>query len=252
MMVCSLRRMSVLLTPLAMVLVAAACGDDGIDNGPAGVGLVRIVHLSPEPTPNVDVLVNGEGVNVTDVPFGDSTSFFEFPANSYDFDVIPTGGTVDDAVIRLEDFEVGVDEGFTFVAWGTLDDGTLPALAIEEDFAELPEDTLQLRAVHVAEGVDTVDVYAVAVSDDTQLFGGLEEGTSQVLALPLEVVPEVDPVPVILDANQDGSGDATFDVPADLFEDGAFVTVYAVDDGGLALFAHTREDARDLARIDPD
>lgn len=222
---------------LFLTALAACTGTDDTDEtGETGntteeaTAQLRVVHLSPE-APAVDVFANGgTPALITNLAFG-SLEKITVPAATYDVDVSATGATPDDAVLEIDGVTLVGGTTTTAVAYGTLTD--LRALAFVDNAETVPGGQVRYRISHTAAGVPTVDVWEL--TSGTKLLDNVAYGDSAV------VEAAAGALVIGLDIDEDGSPDATFDVPA--LGDGIDVNVFAIaDEEGPKLVAHLPDD----------
>ena len=216
---------------------------------------VRLTHLGvfPAEPSAVDIFVNGEASGIT-FSFLDATDYVDFPVGTYDFAVVPAGGTIDDAAIVVEDFALAADESWTIVAQGYVApaDGqpALAAGAFKEDYADIAAGNTRLNVFHSAAlpAFDPVDVWVV----DSECK---PVGTAPLLPgfKFADVAGGVDiPVGAIgvgLDVGADATVDACFQVPA--LGDGDVVNVFAGNDVSGTPFLLAQLPGGDTAKLDP-
>mgnify|MGYP006287158147 CR=1 FL=1 len=213
-----------------------------IDPAIANPTNIRVIHLSPD-APPVDVLVDGSLRAFESLEFPDSTGYATVEAGTYDFDVVPAGGSLGDSVLSIPSLSLAVDEFYTAVAYDQL--VSLSPLALVDDYSGLPADTNRVRAIHTAVGVGEVDIWLVpetgAPSPLWQNVGfGVAGNYLQVPAAPLNIG---------FDVNDDAVPDVLFGVPA--LPAGTSANVFAVTDamGSLFLIAQLPDGA--TVRLDP-
>ena len=162
----------------------------------ANLGLVRstkacvaIVHASLD-APSVDVYLNGE-VAVTALAPGSATSFVELPAGDYLVQIVPAGGTADQAFITVDPLTLEPAKAYEEVALGALVD-TGPATetrvavydvttyAVPPSGAGLPQ--ARVRVVHAAGEGKPIDAALIADDIAVPLADDLEEGADAAYA----------------------------------------------------------------------
>jgi|GEM_PF-1200960 len=112
-----------------------------------GVAFIRVGHFGSD-APNVDVYLDGELTDVTDLAYGSVTDWMAVPAGDHTVDVTVTGSTPDKAVITLEDVTLKADSWTTLSVVGTLGADTLTVQPAVEDYKTV-----------IAAGVTRVSVY---------------------------------------------------------------------------------------------
>ncbi len=200
---------------------------------------IRVLHLSPN-APAVDVYVNGdETPAITDLPFTDGTAYVPLPPDTYTFDVAPTGTTIDDSVLTVED--LALDEGvrYSAVAYDFVEDIT--ALALVDDESDIDAGETRFQISHTASGVPEVDIYELGSGG--ALIEGLDFGDTQTVDVPTGEYR------LALDVNNDASPELLYVVPE--LPGGINVNVYAVFDGENAPFLLAHLPDGDTVRIDP-
>lgn len=247
-----------MLPLLALSFGLVACNDDGEtdttdttdstdDTDTADeTARVRLVHLGVFPgdiNTDVDIFVNGEASGIT-FGFKDTTDYVELPVGTYTFDVVPSGGAIQDSVETVADFSLEADKTWSFIASGYVappaqGDAAFGVSAFEDNGGDVPAGKIRLNIFHTAGlgALNPVDVWVVDSScapvGEAPLLDNFAYG---------QVAAGIDLDPGALGVGFDVGGDATvdacFQVP-DLGAD-AFVNVYAVNDsaGGVSLVAH--------------
>ena len=97
--------------------------DDGGDDGSAATGAVRLAHFGVFPGDTgteVDIFVNGANSGIT-FGFKDTTGFVDLPVGTYDFDVVPSGGTIEQSVYSVPGFEITENATWSIFAAGYVD-----------------------------------------------------------------------------------------------------------------------------------
>jgi hypothetical protein len=185
-------------------------------------GFAQIVHLSPD-APNVDVWINGNGPQLTDVPYLAATPHYRVQPGVFDLDITVTGDTV--PVISAQ-LEVMNRMAYTVVAWDSV--ANLQPAILVNDLENLDAGNIRLQVTHTAVGVGTVDLWEL--DGGTKLIDDFDFGASGRLDVP------AGPLELGLDLNNDANPDVTFSVP-DLGVN-TLVNVFAVNDTtGVALYA---------------
>lgn len=221
---------------------AGAAPEAGSGGETAETARVRVLHLSPD-APGVDIFV--EGVSkavVAGLEFPEGTPYLEVPADTYTFDVAPAGAGADAAVLTIEDLELAEGGSYTAVAYGELDE--ISALALADDYENVPAGDIRVRAVHAAAGVGEVDIWNVTdPTKPTPLYEDLDFGDAgDALDVPAGAYS------LGIDTDDDAVPDLTFDLPE--LEAGTVANVFAVaDEGDVFLLAQLPDGA--TARIDP-
>jgi hypothetical protein len=190
-------------------------GDPGLEAD------VRFVHLSPD-APAVDIYLNPEGqAAVADLEFTDGTPFLMVEEGEYDVRVTAAGDDPRDAVISVDDFQVPAGR-FTVAAFGELDN--IDLMVVEEDDSRITPNSLRAFVGHAADGVGTVDVWAIGLEDDpVEVLSDLEYGEWERLDIPADTEFSIG-----LDVDADGAPDFVFDIPELL--GGITISLFAVLD----------------------
>lgn len=216
---------------------------------------VRLTHLGvfPAEPSAVDIFVNGEKSDIT-FSFLDATDYVEFPVGTYDFAVVPAGGTIDDAAVVVEDFALAADESWSIVAQGYVapadDQPALAAGAFKEDYADITAGNTRLNVFHSAAlpAFDPVDVWVVDTEckpvGDAPLVPGFKFAD---VAGGVDIA--VGAIGIGLDVGADATVDACFQVPA--LGDGDVVNVYAGNDVSGTPFLLAQLPGGDTAKLDP-
>jgi len=216
---------------------------DGTDGGTTATGALRLVHLGVFPgdmNTGVDIWVNGAASGVS-FSFKQTTPFVELPVGTYDFDIVPAGGTLADSVYSVSGFALGEGEQWSVFAAGYVapreGDNGFGVSAFAESRDGIPAGSVRVNIVHAAAlGVASpVDLWAV--DDNCAPVSPLIEGfTFNQMAANIDLPSTA--VNVGLDIGQDATVDACFKIPATVTDE--VVNVYAVNDdaGRVSLIAH--------------
>jgi hypothetical protein len=223
------------------LLGTSACGDDDAPIDP-GTSRLRVIHLSPD-APAVDVWVNGGLEAVSDLSFEEGTPYLELESGSYDFDVSPAGGSASDSVLAVDGVTLEDGLSYTVVAFDEL--GEIQALLLEDSTAGLAPGTIRVRAIHTALQVGEVDIWLLPTSGSpTSLYENLGFGdVGEYLEVPAEAFT------LGFDANDDGTPDLIFDVPA--LPEGTVANVFAVSDESGAVYLLAQLQNGTIAKISP-
>jgi hypothetical protein len=230
--------------------------DTGTTDDPTGgeTAMVRLMHLGVFPNDentSVDIFANGAPTGVS-FEFKQGTPYVELPAGTYTFDVVPSGGTIDDSVFTVPDFALAAGDMWSIYAAGYVapegDDAPFGVGAFMANVDGIPAGNVRLNVIHAAPlaAFDPVDVWLVdgECAPVAPILEGFAFGDA---ALDLDV--PAGPIGVGLDVGQDATVDACFAVP-DLGAD-IVVDVYAVNDsqGAPSLIAHLPDGA--VAEVQP-
>ncbi len=216
--------------------------DTGTTGEPA-TAMVRLMHLGVFPNDEntgVDIYADGAPTGVT-FEFKQGTPYVELPVGTYTFDVVPSGGTIDDSVFTVPDFALAEGEMWSIYAAGYVapegDDAGFGVGAFTANLDGIPAGNVRLNIIHAAAlaAFDPVDVWLVDAecAPVAPVLEGFAYGDAA-----LDVDVPAGPLGVGLDVGQDATVDACFAVP-DLGAD-IVVDVYAVNDsqGAPSLIAH--------------
>ncbi|GEM_PF-5174157 len=211
---------------------------------PGTDAFIRVIHLSPD-APAVDIWVNDSSAVISNLPFQHASTFLTVAQGTYDFDVVPAGGTIDQSVLAIDDVMLAADQYYTVAAYNTLD--SITPLALVDDMTPPAIDTIHVRAIHTAAGVGEVDIWLIP-----------EMGSPSPLwvDVPFGAVGNYLPVPAAaftigFDVDNDATPDLIFDIPALPSQTIANVFATANSMGKVFLIAQfmdgttTRIDARD-------
>jgi hypothetical protein len=200
---------------------------------------VRVLHLSPD-AGAVDVWANGSPA-LSGVGFGQGSGWIDLDAGDWTFDVVPAGGTLDDAALTV-DLSLASDTFTTAVAFGEVAD--LRGLALDEDDRDLGEGDIRVRAIHAAAIVGEVDIWEVSDPDSPiALYEDMGFGAvGGSLDLP------ADAYSLGFDLDDDASPDVIFDVPE--LPAGTVANVFAVADADDVVHLQAQLWDGSLVRID--
>ncbi len=209
------------IVALAGALTLALTG--GILAQESSTAKVRVIHASPD-APAVDILVNGE-VAVEGLAFQSGTDYLDLEAGEYQFQVVPAGGTADDAVI---DATATVEAGvwYSVVAVGTLD--SIEGLIVVDDVTEPAAGMAHIKVVHASPDAPAVDV---AVAGGPVLFENIAFKDST------DYLP-VDAGTYDLEIRPTGTEDVALAIPGLALEAGIVYSGYAMgllSDGTLTV-----------------
>jgi hypothetical protein len=208
----------------------------------ASIASVRVLHISPD-APAVDLLINDSiDPAVQELSFGESTGYLEVVPGQYDFFITPAGKRATDAVLNLRGFDLMSNRYYTAVAFDEL--AGIKALWLEDDYRNLEEGYVRVRAIHTAFMIGQVDIWALFDSaDPVPLYENVDFGVAgNTLDLP------ADAYSLGFDVNDDSMPDVVFDLPALLA--GTVANVFAVNDLGGSVFLLAQFEDGTLARID--
>ncbi len=162
---------SILLTLLLFLASgpggALAQDDEEGEFGVTGQALIRVIHTSPD-APALD-LYAGDSVVASGLIQGDVTGFLPVPAGEMALSFVPTGGSIDTAIVETR-FDL-VDGGvYEVVALGQLRE--IDGRIYEIDRTRFEEaGKARIRFLHFSPGAAEVDVF---LGDEELLFDGAD------------------------------------------------------------------------------
>lgn len=174
---------------------------------PGTDAFIRVIHLSPD-APPVDIWVNDSSAVISNLPFTHASDFLTVAQGTYDFDVVPTGGTIDQSVLAIDDVMLSADTYYTVAAYDSV--ASISPLALVDDMTPPPSDSINVRAIHTAAGVGDVDIWLVPEMGmpsplwENVAFGGV----GSYLTVP------ADAFTIGFDVDNDATPDLLFDIPA--------------------------------------
>jgi hypothetical protein len=146
-----MKRFAVLASLLVLVIAAApALAADS-------QARARVVHASPDPTPNVDVIANGALTLFSNVAFGDVTDYLPVDANVYFIEVVETGTSGPAAFDATLSLFYGTD--YTVIATDEL--ASITPVVLVDDNSYVASDMTRVRLFHASPDTDPVVVRAV-------------------------------------------------------------------------------------------
>jgi hypothetical protein len=203
----------------------SADGTDGTDGTTFGSAFLRVSHLIPD-VPGVDIHVNGgETPVITNLewPNLNPENYVEVPAGTYDFQVALTGTGVDAAALTIEGLTLESDTYYTAMASGSLEAGDLGAIALVDDYTDLPSDSFRVQIVHNAQAVGDVDIWNITdASNPAPLLEDVPFRASAVAELPAGAYS------VCFDVDNNATCDVSFDLPE--LPGGIFLNLVAIND----------------------
>jgi uncharacterized surface protein with fasciclin (FAS1) repeats len=170
---------------------------------------VRVAHFSPD-APEADFYLNGELSDAQGIGFGTVSDWMEVPIGTYAVALAAARTSIDDAVLGPVNLSFGPGTWTTVAAIGSVENGTLTAQAVPEDFSAIPDGQARVTFFHAVEGAPTVDVLTdgnVAVPE-LGYPGTLDDGTNDgvfVVTLPagnydIQIVETGTSAPALADA----------------------------------------------------
>lgn len=164
------------ITPQAKLLVPVICSafllsgcwldddDDNTTTEPVETftsANVRVVHASPD-APTVDILIGGVPINgKVDVDYQEASAWFPIAPNTYDI-AVEANLPGDDANVLELSANLAGDQTYTVLAIGSVAEGTLEALLVQNAFTAVGSGNVRAQVVHAAPNAPEVDVYVTA------------------------------------------------------------------------------------------
>ncbi|SIT71507.1 DUF4397 domain-containing protein [Microbacterium sp. RU33B] len=189
------------------------------------VGWLRLGHLSPD-TKSVDVRVSARGsatpiIELTDVSYGDVSTYSELPPGSYSVSMVPAGSSRTTAPAISASVRVSGDTATTVAAYGPSKD--LQVKAFTDDLTQPAAGNARIRLVQASTLTPRVDV---STSTGTPIARGAVAGSATAYA-------EIPAGPWTLEL----TGGAIRDVTDVSVGSGSVTTLFVVDtaDGGLTI-----------------
>src|SRR5690606_24816630 len=179
----------ILAADLALTVVAkgtadaveAALYEDILDE--VAPGLARLTAISAvADAPPLDVLTSEGGPLLQGVNYGTQFGSVNIGTGLQDLVIVPAGGAVDSAIVRIG--EVALEHGalYTFVVSGTLDGAEAPSARVVKTPLNVQADGARLRVANASPDAGSVAVYL----DDILLAPALEQG-AMTIHMPLPV-----------------------------------------------------------------
>jgi hypothetical protein len=173
----------------------------------------RVVHFAAD-APAVDIAPVGGDPIITDLAYGQNSSYLNVPPGSYELEVRAAGSP--DAVVTLPPLDLAAGTSSSAFAVGSLEDGSFTVVPALD--ASIPT-TAQLRILHGSPDAPPIDV----VVNGTRVFGNLPFGlSSPYLTVPvgenlIQVIPSggsLEESPVVIEATLPFEGDTRTTVVA--------------------------------------
>ncbi len=118
---------------------------------------LRVGHFG-EDAPAVDVYINGELSSVAGVEYPALSPWMTLAPGRYNIAVAPAETSLDEAVIGPVAIELGAGDWITVAAVGLLQDNTLNAQVIAEDYSPIPTGQARFTVLYTSAGGQPVDV----------------------------------------------------------------------------------------------
>ncbi len=188
----------------------------------------RVVHLSAD-APAVDIAPVGGDPIITDLSYGENSSYLNVPPGSYELEVRAAGTT--DAVVTLPPITLDAGTSSSAFAVGSLEDESFTVVPALD--ASIPT-TAQVRILHGSPDAPPIDI----VVNGARVFGNLPFGlSSPYLTVPvgenlIQVIPSggsLEESPVVLEATLPFEGDTRTTVVASNVLDAIEANVIADD-----------------------
>ena len=193
--------------------------------------MLSVIHLSPD-APAVDIFVDEMASGISGLEFGQTSGQVALAPGSYSFQVAPTGGTVEQAVLSAEGVELSSGLVGSAVAYNTLD--AIELMVLVSDRFGVEEGKIRVRPVHLAAAVGQVDVWEV--SDPQNPIALYTDVDFEAVGTYAEL--DVSTYTLGIDTDNDGNPELTFDIPE--LPEGSVVDLLAVNnaEGVVTLEAH--------------
>jgi len=122
---------------------------------------VRVVHASPD-APTVDIIIGGTPISQKlDLDYQDATAWYAIAPNTYEISVEANLPGDDANVLTFSPALVG-SQTYTILAIGSVGQGTLEALVVENTLTPVTAGNVRAQIVHAAPNAPEVDVYVTA------------------------------------------------------------------------------------------
>jgi hypothetical protein len=122
---------------------------------------VRVVHASPD-APTVDIIIGGTPISQKlDLDYQDATAWYAIAPNTYEISVEANLPGDDANVLTFSPALVG-SQTYTILAIGSVGQGTLEALVVENTLTPVTAGNVRAQVVHAAPNAPEVDVYVTA------------------------------------------------------------------------------------------
>lgn len=146
----------------------------GLDFGEARLLFIHAIDGAPA----VDVALANGNVIASNIAYGDKFGTFDLPANLYEFAVIPSGGSVDSAILPAEPYKLNSGTLYMAVIYGT---AASPTTALLSTASPAATDSGFVRFAHTVVGAPSVDIFV----NEALIIPSLSFGqTSEHIALP--------------------------------------------------------------------
>lgn len=119
--------------------------------------MVRFAQFSPDAAA-IDVYIDGEATDITELDFGDVSDWLSLTSDVYRVAVVPSDGSVEDALVGPAELTLRAGEWLTIALVGSVDGGTIRAQILEENYDEVPPGEARLSFFHGVENGPTLDV----------------------------------------------------------------------------------------------
>lgn len=134
-----------LVALVALVLpLFTGCGDDPVDPGTPGKGLVKFVHVATAVTENIDILIDGSEF-VSNRAFEAVTSYLSIEEGSHEIKIVPTGTTT---ALFTGNLTIEADKNYSvFMASDASDE--LKLIFVEDDLTAPEDGKYHIRFVNL-------------------------------------------------------------------------------------------------------
>jgi hypothetical protein len=120
---------------------------------------IRIAHLSSD-AGDVDIYLNTGDTNVSQdtYSFGDVSEWMDVAPDTYTVTVVPTEGTMEDAIVETE-LDVEAGDWVTVAAIGEVEKETVALQTLVEDYSPLGPFQSRLSVFHALPNFDPVNIF---------------------------------------------------------------------------------------------
>lgn len=181
----------------------------------AGVACVNVIHASPD-APAVDLYVDG-ALALSNLQFGQATGYLGLPAGEHQVQVVPGGGTVDQAVID-ETLTLEAGMAYEVAAMGTVD--SIMAAVNPVNLDPLTGDMARVRVIQAIPEAPAADV--ALVGGEVLIPNVSYGGTPTYAEVPAGATP------VDLEIRPAGQDTALLNIPGASLEAGVVYSFYAI------------------------
>jgi hypothetical protein len=190
-------------------------------NGPEP-GMLRCIHLSAT-APAVDVFVDSTTpALIENLTFENSSNYLNVEPGTYTLNVAPAGSGPGASVLDIPGVSIVAGVSYTAVAFDEL--ASIQAMLLEDDYENLTQGEIRVRAIHTAPAVGQVDIWNIPdQGNPTLLYEDVDFGVAgPYLDLPAGAYT------LGFDVDNDTTPDLAFVLPS--LDAGTVANVFAVSD----------------------